>query len=107
MALDERMEEVAMGIIANAGAARGTAFEALEAAKEGDFDRTDALIEEASGYSLEAHHVHSELLAMYARGELEGGDILLTHAQDHLMCSALAIELISEIILLRKELHSA
>ena len=78
-----------------------------KAAKEGDFARADALIEEANNYSMEAHHVHSELLAIYARGELEGGDILLTHAQDHMMCGALAKELISEIILLRKELHSA
>ena len=107
MALDEGMEEIAMCIIASAGAARGAAFEALSEAKKQDFARADALMQDADDYALEAHKAHSELLRRYASGEFDGGDILLSHAQDHLMCAALAKELIAEIVLLRRELCAA
>jgi len=105
MALDERTEEIAMAIISNAGAARGAAFDALKAAKAGDYEQAAALMKSADEYSRAAHKTHSELLALYAKGAFEGGDILLSHAQDHLMCAALAMELIGELIDLRKTIR--
>lgn len=105
MALDERTEEIAMTIISNAGAARGAAFDALKAAKAGEFEQAETLLKSANEFSRAAHKTHSELLALYAKGAFEGGDILLSHAQDHLMCAALALELIDELIDLRKAIQ--
>jgi len=105
MALDERTEEIAMTIISNAGAARAAAFDALKTAKTGDFEQAETLLKSAGEFSRAAHKTHSELLALYAKGAFEGGDILLSHAQDHLMCAALALELIGELIDLRKTMR--
>lgn len=105
MALNEKTEEIAMMIISNAGAARGAAFDALKAAKAGDFDRAEELLKSAEEFSRAAHKTHSELLKLYANGEVEGSDILISHAQDHLMSAALALELIDEIIDLRKTIQ--
>jgi len=103
MALDKNMEEIAMKIIANAGAARSKAFEALAEAKKGDFEKAKELLKSSDSFAHEAHKSHSALLTMYANGEFEQSDILISHAQDHLMCAELAKELIAEIIELRKD----
>ena len=103
MALDRKMEDIAMKIIANAGAARSKAFEALSAAKKGDYQKAGELLESSDQYAHEAHKTHSALLTMYANGEFDQSDILIAHAQDHLMCAELAKELILEIIELRKD----
>lgn len=101
---DEKLEDLAMLIIANAGAARGAAFEALACAKKKEFDAAGEKLAMAQEYSHKAHDAHSELLKLDAKGEVDGVDLLLSHAQDHLMSAALAMELITELVELRQEL---
>lgn len=100
--LMEKLEEISMIIIANSGMAKSNAFAALAEAKKGDFEEASKLIK-ASGESLQAaHESHRELLKMDATGEVDKVGILLCHAQDHLMGSTLAKELIEEMIELYK-----
>lgn len=91
------------GIIATAGEARSDAFRALEAAKVGDFAHADELMAQAEEHLRLAHAAQTELLSREAAGEHVPVDIMLVHAQDHLMTSSLARELIAEIIELRRE----
>lgn len=98
----EKLEEIAMMIISNSGAARSQSFEALEEAKKGNFDGADELLKKADEYLHMAHESHRELLKMDAMGQVNMS-VLLAHAQDHLMSSALAEELIKEIICLYKK----
>ena len=107
MIVNEKLEDQAMLIISNAGAARSAAFEALSRAKNRDFTKAQAQMDEAREYSHRAHAAHSELLRMDARGEVGQMDLLLSHAQDHLMNAALAIDLISEMIALYLQLDKA
>lgn len=104
MAEDFNQEMVSFGIVAAAGQARSLAFEALKAAKEGDFDRAYDMLKQSEEAGLEAHHSQTQLLAKEASGDHTPVDVLLVHAQDHLMTSMLAQELIKEIIDLRKEI---
>ena len=62
MELEEGMEMVSFGIIANAGDARSYAFGALEAAKKGNFEEADELLKKSSEAAVEAHHMQTELL---------------------------------------------
>ena len=105
METDEKLEDIAMLIIANSGAGRSSSFAALEAAKAGDFTKAEALMAEADGQFHTAHEAHRELLKMDSRGEVDRVSILLAHAQDHLMASTLAQELKREIILLHKKIN--
>lgn len=104
---NEQLEELAMIIIANSGAGRSSAFEALEAAKKGDFIKADQLMKTAENQLHEAHEAHRTLLKMDAKGEVQQVTILLTHAQDHLMGTVLATELIGEMIDMRKDMKGA
>ena len=47
-----------------------------------------------------AVEAHRKLLQMDAKGQVDSVSILLCHAQDHLMGSALALDLIREMIVL-------
>lgn len=94
----EAREMISFGIIASAGQARSLAFEALKAARGGDFETADRLIEESRAAALEAHHQQTKLLSKEAAGEHTPVDVMLVHAQDHLMTAMLAQELISELV---------
>lgn len=96
-------EMIAFGLVAQAGDARSKADEALYAAKHGDYERAHVLMSQADESILGAHKIQTELLAREASGDHQPVDILLIHAQDHLMTAMLAKELISELI----ELHRA
>lgn len=99
---NEKLEEIAMTIIANSGAARSLFFEALQNAKKSDFEAAQKKLNQADESLHSAHETHRELLKMDSKGEVENMSVLLAHAQDHLMCSSLAGDLIKELILLYK-----
>ena len=102
MAEEESQEMISFGIVASAGQARSLAFEALAAAREGDFEKAQELMDESEKVSLQAHDEQTKLLVKEANGEHTPVDVLLVHAQDHLMTSMLARELIEELINLYK-----
>ena len=96
-------EELAFQIISIAGDGMGLYFKALEEAKKGNFPKSDILYNEASEKIKEAHKVQSEALFSEARGEKIEVNILLVHAQDHLMNCILAKEFVKEFIELYKK----
>lgn len=91
-------EMIALRIIASAGDGKAKAFDALEEAKKGNFEAANQLIEESDNVSVDAHQAQTDLLVSFANGEATDMDVLLVHAQDHLMTGILAQELIREMI---------
>lgn len=102
-ATPEKLEEISMLIIANSGAGRSAAFNALAEAKRGNYAEADAQLAQADDYLHQAHETHRELLMMDAQGEVGAVSVLLAHAQDHLMNSTLANELIHEMVTLYRK----
>lgn len=97
------IENIAMELVGNAGESRSLAFEALAQAKKGDFEKAEQLLEEAKQAALKAHHIQTELICEEADGNKVEISLLMVHAQDHLMTSILARELITEMIALYKK----
>lgn len=97
-------EEITFGLIAYSGQARSMAYDALEKAKDGKFDEAAELMKSAQDAELEAHNIQTQLLTKEAQGTHTAVDVLLVHAQDHLMTSILAVELIQQIIELYQRL---
>ena len=98
----EGNEMISFNIIANAGDARSFAFAALEAAKKGNFEEAEELLKKSEEAATLAHKAQTELLFKEANGEKTPVDVILVHAQDHLMTSMLASELIRELITIYK-----
>lgn len=100
--LENGPEMISFGIIAHAGDARSYAFGALAAAKAGNFEEAEELLKQSDAAAVEAHHMQTDLLIGEANGNKTQVDVLLVHAQDHLMTSMLAVELVKELIELYK-----
>lgn len=94
----EDAETRSFKLIMAAGMARSYAFEALAEARKHNFDRADELLEQARQAEASAHAEQTKLLSQEARGCHTAVDMLLVHAQDHLMTALLARELIEEIV---------
>ena len=93
----DELIDTSMMLIVHSGDARAAAFHALQEAKAGNFEEAKKLMAESKAKALEAHHIQTGLLADEGNGE--GPQVtLLVHAQDHLMTSMLAQELIEELI---------
>ena len=97
-------DQIIMGLILNAGDAKQHIYQALSFAKEGNFDAADNEIEKANAALLEAHNLQTQFLAQEAGGTKTEITALFVHSQDHLMTSITEINLIKEMIDLRKEL---
>ena len=96
-------ELIALNLISNSGTARTKAFEALHKAREGKYEEAKMLLKESEESSLLAHNAQTELLQAEANGDNSNYSIIMVHAQDHLMTSILAKELIEEMVTMYKE----
>lgn len=90
-------------IISAAGDSRGAAFEALRFARKGMFEEADQKMKEAKERSIAAHEEQTTLITKEINGEKTETTLLMVHAQDHLMNSLLARDLIEEMIEMLKE----
>lgn len=99
----EELEEVVMGLIINSGQARSLAYGALKMAKQGDFESAKAMMDQSRLALNEAHLVQTKLIEGDHEGKMKVS-LVLVHAQDHLMTSMLARELVTELIELHEKL---
>ena len=88
------LEEAVMEIIVNAGQSRSLCFEALHAARQGNIDEAKSLLREADGYARQAHKMQTKLIEQDAGEARQPMTLIMVHAQDHLMNSLLAEEII-------------
>ena len=80
----EGLELTAFQIISAVGTARSSYIEAIGAAKAGDFEQAQKLIDEGTEMFVEGHDAHLKLL----EGEANGSKVLsllILHAEDQLM----------------------
>lgn len=83
--MNEKLMEISFGLIANAGEAKALAFDALTKAKEGKFDEAREIVNKSKVEMHKAHAFQTELITKEASGESVEINVLLIHAQDHLM----------------------
>lgn len=99
------LESTVMELILNAGEAKSMAMQALLAAKQREWAKVDDLPAESAAASRRAHDVQTTLIGLdEGEGKLPV-TLVLVHAQDHIMTSMLARELITELIELHRGLQ--
>ncbi|KRM86767.1 PTS lactose/cellobiose transporter subunit IIA [Lacticaseibacillus thailandensis] len=101
---EEQNLESIMGLIVNGGNAKSSAFEAIDAAKHGDFDQADAKLQEADDFLGKAHNSQTGMLTAEAQGKHVHVTLLTVHSQDHLMNAITFRDLAGEIVDLYKKL---
>lgn len=98
--------EVVMSLIMYGGDARSSAMEAIHAAKNSDFELAAEKISGAQKSISEAHQVQTGLLTQEASGEPVELNLLMVHAQDHLMTAMTYKDLAEEMIDLYQRVDS-
>ncbi|WP_161979986.1 PTS lactose/cellobiose transporter subunit IIA [Streptococcus sp. S784/96/1] len=91
----EGIELIAFQIIANVGNARSNYIEAIQMAKQGNFEVTNDLVTEGDKAFVEGHHAHMELIQREANNEQVATKLILMHAEDQLM-SAESFKIIAQ-----------
>lgn len=76
---------VAFNIILHSGNAKTKIHEAFKSMRQANFTLANQHLEEANQEILEAHKSQTELLQSYANGTKIEMEIIMVHAQDHLM----------------------
>ena len=99
------LEETVMELIINAGESRSCAMQALYAAKAGKWDQVDGLLAESTAASKRAHIVQTQLIGLDEGAGKVPVNLIMVHAQDHIMTSMLARELIEELIAVHRKLQ--
>ncbi|MDN2454352.1 PTS lactose/cellobiose transporter subunit IIA [Lactobacillus sp. UCMA15818] len=102
--MDEKQQEIVMGLIINGGNAKGAAFEAIKAAKDGDFETADKKLESADEFMSQAHNVQTGMLTAEANGDHAEVNLLMVHAQDHIMNAITFRDLAGELVDLYRKL---
>ncbi len=91
-------ETVIFAIILHAGNARAEAYDALAAAKTGDFAKAAEHLKRAEEEVGVAHRAQADTIQREAAGEKQDISLLFVHAQDHLMTAIAEKNLISHMI---------
>ena len=100
---NEDLQMAAFGIILSSGNARTIVHEAFAAMREGSYDEAEELLETANADILEAHHSQTGLLQKYASGTEINVEIIMVHAQDHLMTTMTLREVALEMLALYRK----
>ncbi|WP_223587960.1 PTS lactose/cellobiose transporter subunit IIA [Neobacillus bataviensis] len=94
----ENLESVIFQIILHGGNGRSASMEAIQAAKQGEFEQAEGKLTEAENALNEAHHIQTSLIQREIRGEKTEISLLMVHAQDHLMNAITVKDLAAEMV---------
>lgn len=100
----KQLQEAAFQIILSSGEGRALTQEAYVAMRNNDFETAEGKLAAASDTFVSAHHAQTEFLQAFASGEDITMDILMVHAQDHLMTGMAMREVALEMLALYKRL---
>lgn len=94
----ENNTEMAFQIILLAGNGRSSAMEAIQFAKDNDFNAAQEKLAEAASGINKAHNFQTKLLQAEAQGKNYELNLILIHSQDHLMNAITIKDMANEFI---------
>lgn len=101
----EELQVAAFEIILHSGTARTIVHEAFADMREGCYDAAAEKLETSNESLLEAHHAQTKLLQDYASGIEIRIEIIMVHAQDHLMTTMTLREVALEMLNLYRKVE--
>ena len=97
--MDENLSDaIVMNLVDNSGEARSIAMEAIELARQGQFEEAAAKIAEARETINAAHNFQTELVQKEINNDPVPMSLLMCHGQDHLMTAMVVIDLAEKFI---------
>lgn len=100
----DQIQNIAFNIILHSGSSRTLIHNAFELMRNNEFESAANKLEEANEDLLSAHQTQSSLLQQYSSGEEVNVDIIMVHAQDHLMTTMTLREVALEMLSLYEKI---
>lgn len=97
------LQVVAFEIILHSGDARTMIHEGFALMRHGKIEEAQKKMEDANNELLEAHKSQTSLLQNYANGEEIVMEVIMVHAQDHLMTTMTLREMALELLEMYKQ----
>ncbi|EHJ52439.1 PTS cellobiose transporter subunit IIA [Streptococcus macacae] len=101
----EDLQLAAFEIILNSGNARTLVHEAFNAMRDKNNQLAKQKLQEANDELLKAHQAQTDLLQEYANGTEIEMEIIMVHAQDHLMTTMTLREVAIEMLTLYQKVN--
>jgi PTS system cellobiose-specific IIA component len=99
------IQKIVMTLIINSGDAKNYSIEAIDAARNNDITKAKELIKKADKELIEAHRVQTSLIQNEARGDKIVIELLMVHAQDHLMNAITVKDLAEQFIFMYEKFN--
>lgn len=99
------LQVVAFEIILHSGDARTIVHEGIDLMNQGKFEEAEKKMEDANNELLEAHKSQTKLLQDYANGDEIIMEVIMVHAQDHLMTTMTLREMAIEFLKMYKQIY--
>lgn len=97
--MDENLSDaIVMNLVVNSGEARSIAMEAIELARQGQFEEATTKIAQARETINAAHNFQTELVQKEINNDPVPMSLLMCHGQDHLMTAMVVIDLAEKFI---------
>ena len=100
----KKVQVAAFEIILNSGNARTVVHEVFADMRAGNYEAAEAKLEQSNDELLLAHQAQTKLLQEYASGTEIKIEIIMVHAQDHLMTTMTLREVALEMLELYKKI---
>lgn len=97
--------EISFSLILNAGNSKNYSQQAVEQARDGNFDEAKELIKKSNEELNKAHHAQTSLIQDEARGNKVNVNIILVHAQDHLSSAMIIRDQAEEFIAVYQSIY--
>jgi cellobiose-specific phosphotransferase system component IIA len=108
METDEKIsikEDIIFKLISFSGDARSRIYEAYDMVRNGEYDKAEENLKKADEAIIQAHNVQTGLIHKEASGIHMEMSLLMVHAQDHLMSTLLAKDMVKDMITMQKEIN--
>jgi PTS system cellobiose-specific IIA component len=103
--MNEKMVNIAMEIILNAGDARNHAADAMTAELEGDHESADSCMRKAKDSIKDAHNAQTNVISEEAAGGKTELSLLFVHAQDTVMTITSEVNMVEMMIKMNRHLE--
>jgi len=101
---NEKIQEISFELIIASGDARTLVHQGFEQMRLSNIKGAESLLQEANVSLIKGHRIQSKMLQAYASGTSFTCDILLIHAQDHLMTTMTLREVALEMLVMYQKM---
>ncbi len=98
--MDETQYEIPFQLILHAGNSKSKSMLSMKAAREGDYQKAQNILDEAVNDLNSAHLVQTELIQAEACGKKTDMNLILIHAQDHIAMATVLSDVAQELLYL-------